>query len=348
MFCCLFFSEANRHCCCDNGQFEPHELFLRLLEFAGWDHSLLLDLLTSPETQFLLYLVRYLKYASRYWLCLVNICSFHCSNVKRTEAEEKSNKAKCDARSSVSLSSRADIFALSNKLNLQKEVIRNDPKEHTDDLNVETTDNENSRSDARDSSTKTKHCPPLHGHPLQDSSASRLSPSMSGTNSNPGNRFTFRKLIDYPDTDSSSGECDDVVNEISETYLEMKFGVKRFKLSHGSDNRTSSPSKDSNRDRCQSTDHDCSRATGQNDVGTEDDSDGGSADHSYCRSVQGWLSVGALEPSSNNFGGTLDRVMTVLIQLRLSIERLINGNVFPYNAAPLLRLLERCEFLYES
>ncbi|XP_062517025.1 protein Lines homolog 1-like isoform X2 [Corticium candelabrum] len=44
----------------------------------------------------------------------------------------------------------------------------------------------------------------------------------------------------------------------------------------------------------------------------------------------------------------VDSVMTVLIRLRLAMERLQCQGLFPYNAAPLLALLERVEECYEN
>ena len=44
----------------------------------------------------------------------------------------------------------------------------------------------------------------------------------------------------------------------------------------------------------------------------------------------------------------VDRFMTVLIRLRLAISRLVTRGLFPYNAEPLIKLLEHCEKLYET
>jgi len=44
----------------------------------------------------------------------------------------------------------------------------------------------------------------------------------------------------------------------------------------------------------------------------------------------------------------LDNIMTVLIRLRISINRLVSKALFPYNIKPVLRLLEKCERLYED
>ncbi|KAL1457534.1 hypothetical protein WDU94_007752 [Cyamophila willieti] len=47
-------------------------------------------------------------------------------------------------------------------------------------------------------------------------------------------------------------------------------------------------------------------------------------------------------------GRDLDDVMSVLIRLRFSIDRLVSKDLFPYNINPVLRLLEKCEALYET
>lgn len=44
----------------------------------------------------------------------------------------------------------------------------------------------------------------------------------------------------------------------------------------------------------------------------------------------------------------LDDVMSCLIRLRISLERLQTANLFPYNVQPLVMRLERIEALYEA
>ncbi|XP_068892434.1 protein lines [Tenebrio molitor] len=44
----------------------------------------------------------------------------------------------------------------------------------------------------------------------------------------------------------------------------------------------------------------------------------------------------------------LDNTMTVLIRLKMQIDRLVSKDLFPYNINPVLRLLEICENLYEG
>ncbi|KAK6622912.1 hypothetical protein RUM43_008763 [Polyplax serrata] len=47
-------------------------------------------------------------------------------------------------------------------------------------------------------------------------------------------------------------------------------------------------------------------------------------------------------------GHELDDTMSVFIRLRLAIDRLVQRALFPYNINPVLRLLEKCEELYEG
>ncbi|XP_064620654.1 protein Lines homolog 1-like [Lineus longissimus] len=46
---------------------KPHEMFLEFLENVSFDHSILLDYLTSPETCFLTYLTKYLQLMAADW-----------------------------------------------------------------------------------------------------------------------------------------------------------------------------------------------------------------------------------------------------------------------------------------
>ncbi|GJQ77805.1 lin [Trypoxylus dichotomus] len=54
------------------------------------------------------------------------------------------------------------------------------------------------------------------------------------------------------------------------------------------------------------------------------------------------------DSSATTRDNELDNTMTVLIRLKMQINRLVAGNLFPYNINPVLRLLEVCEGLYEG
>nr|CAD7197886.1 unnamed protein product [Timema douglasi]CAD7255965.1 unnamed protein product [Timema shepardi]CAD7589044.1 unnamed protein product [Timema genevievae] len=47
-------------------------------------------------------------------------------------------------------------------------------------------------------------------------------------------------------------------------------------------------------------------------------------------------------------GRELDDTISVLIRLRFAIDRLVSKDLFPYNINPVVRLLEKCEQLYEG
>lgn len=51
---------------------------------------------------------------------------------------------------------------------------------------------------------------------------------------------------------------------------------------------------------------------------------------------------------STSRGSELDDTMSVLIRLKMQINRLVSRDLFPYNITPILRLLETCENLYEG
>uniref|UniRef100_A0A6A7G228 Protein lines-like isoform X2 n=1 Tax=Hirondellea gigas TaxID=1518452 RepID=A0A6A7G228_9CRUS len=66
----------------------PHTSFLTFLDTVRYDSSVMVALLVSNETCFLLYLLRYLKVAKRSWLSLDQVSSFTNSNVNTRLAVE--------------------------------------------------------------------------------------------------------------------------------------------------------------------------------------------------------------------------------------------------------------------
>jgi hypothetical protein len=47
-------------------------------------------------------------------------------------------------------------------------------------------------------------------------------------------------------------------------------------------------------------------------------------------------------------GRDLEKIMGLLIRVKISLDRLVEKSLFPYNINPVLRLLEKCEETYES
>lgn len=59
MSCCSFLTDESKN--------QHHLHFLQFVGILGYDHLVLVDLLTSPETNFLTYLLKYLKYLIKTW-----------------------------------------------------------------------------------------------------------------------------------------------------------------------------------------------------------------------------------------------------------------------------------------
>ena len=60
------------------------------------------------------------------------------------------------------------------------------------------------------------------------------------------------------------------------------------------------------------------------------------------------LSQLILSTRSGMFFFDCNSLMTTLIQLRFSVDRLVGKKLFQYNATPLVQLLIKCEELYEN
>ncbi|XP_074651931.1 protein Lines homolog 1-like [Tubulanus polymorphus] len=69
----------------------PHGIFIKFLKIILYDQSVLLDFVTSPETSFLEYLVRYLRYAITDWY---NFVDFHktCKKTNSSDTEIHSSE----------------------------------------------------------------------------------------------------------------------------------------------------------------------------------------------------------------------------------------------------------------
>ena len=190
----------------------PHGLFVTFLQDTAWDHHFLLDLLTSPETCFPTYLIKYLRYTHRSWPAFCEAC-----RQLPSLTEEENDPSLSSTRS---------------------------PSEcpHSNSVEVHSNRIDETRTEVQD------------GVPV-----------------------ATMGLVEYSDSESDRSE----------------------------DNSA--------------------------DIGTEQALDMVSDDEGPCQPNAG-----------------LDRVMSVLIRLRLAVERLQCSELFPYNAQPLLAVLEQCEHLYDQ
>lgn len=66
------------------------------------------------------------------------------------------------------------------------------------------------------------------------------------------------------------------------------------------------------------------------------------------KKTNGKVYTDSASSSRGHVTSRIDSVMSVLIRLRLAVERLHHQGLFPYNPAPLLTLLEQTEERYEN
>ena len=87
----------------------PHHLFVELLQKVAFDSSVLLDWLTSNETQFLSYYLKYLKYLANNFSAFVFLCD---SIFERSAVNSVITTLKC-LRSSIEKLISKDLFPYS-------------------------------------------------------------------------------------------------------------------------------------------------------------------------------------------------------------------------------------------
>lgn len=190
----------------------PFWMFLQLLERGGWDHTFLLDLLTSPETCFLLYFTRFLKYMIRNWSEWVNAC-------QSSEALKASNK-------SINKYNSIKPSALRKVENI---IIKKSANFVHDDCDDRINCMEQKTDVVYDGSTGLNL--DMHQQTLQK--LIDYSDSESDTNDADDNSITSLKLVD-----SRTAENHDMMITTSETYefldkamtclIQLRFSIERL------------------------------------------------------------------------------------------------------------------------
>ncbi|XP_072166945.1 uncharacterized protein [Diadema setosum] len=299
----------------DKSMLHPHAIFLSFLDHITHDHSILLDLVISTETEFLEYFVRFLRYVSSDWQ---GFTAFHAC--RRKISEEPCNDP------------------ASHDLHFDKE------KEEDDG---EGDDEDGDEEDEKDHKEETMDT--LGGHiSLED----RYSTDFCSSSKTLGKGKVFHdKNLMVPkavDKVNSQGSDSGSSAEEHDVYGGL---AKRQKV----DGCVSDPA--------QKTQWMCSHkeTLKEQEVGEKSHEDS-SVHHTPTLNFQ---NVEQLDSSKSNFDCsssysdqdgqfansslcTLDDTMTVLIRLRLAVERLDSKGLFPFSAKPLVRLLVNVEDLYES
>lgn len=229
-------------------------MFIKFLESLDWDHSVILDLLSGPETCCLPYLLNYLKLMNGNWQQLLDVCA----------AIDASNESESNLDSCVS----------SEK-----------PCEHSQDLQ-------------------------------SDLIKQLIVTEINVSNLSQGERHNIEHLPDVTALEQSLDVTKDNETDIcasSSASLEQNYGLLASLVDY--------PDSDSD---VQSEDEDVAEAYVDNNH------------------------IDKVVPESPYTENTVDKVMTVLIRLRIKLDRLCNKGLFPYNVKPIIVLIEQCEELYEN
>ncbi|XP_071478999.1 uncharacterized protein [Diadema antillarum] len=305
----------------DKSMLHPHAIFLSFLGHITHDHSILLDLCISTETEFLEYFVRFLRYVSSDWQ---GFKAFHSRRRKISEEP-------CNDPASYDLDSK--------KKKEEEEV-------EEDDKDVDEEDEEGNKEETMEEEGRVHT---LGGHMSLEDRYSTDFCSSSKTLGKGRGDFCDKKLtvpkaareVNSPgsDSDSSAEEHDLYGGFAKRQKVDGHVGDPLQKTQWMcSQKETLKEQEVSEKSHEDSIVH---HTTSPNFQNIEQDSSKRKFDCSSSYSNQDGQ-------SANSSLYTLDDTMTVLIRLRLAVERLDSKGLFPFSAKPLVRLLVKVEDLYES
>ena len=394
---------------------------------SSCDHTVLLDLLTAPETSFLLYFIKYLKLVLNEWqeFCAAHQCvdepvegsttschlstggsvsSSHPSSCATTTNENLSSDIKelnCkhpvdpnDYNDDRNKHSNAVIdsctehsedcrntmqtcpLSCTNTTNADLEGIERTRACHDDTVCLNTERSEESNHGYPSSIIKTdvalkgefSHLPEEEG--VFSSSAPQVAPSglgalqlLSGysddeseedeSNTDEVNSdltkathvVNFHKRKDIQDVELAHSTCSSAEETISQLLVDDKSHEDFHDLKEHEKSFSKSPNE--------------GNSTGFNVISKEDDASSvNNSTNSIENSEDDSIISSDCSTYSNNDddflklspGGTpcVDDTMGELIRLRMAVSRLHEKELFPYNAEPLIRLLQACEDQYEE
>ena len=288
---------------CDQ-RLDPHHVFCALLYSIAWDHSILLDFLTSPETGFLVYLLRYLKYLATDWPSFVQVCEARSGCLQFVEPENnyglahsgiKQGKQECSmiqADLSTEASDSTPVKLRDSSSKLQSLVCYSDSSDSNEDEDGE--------------------LPPVSG--LHEAN---FKPAYTKCDS------SLQRPEMVPE--SGSFKLGSAQGKPASVDVSMCGGQLGVHSEAGHDSLL-----------VNSEDFPPREITG--DVG----------DSTFAEEMPKLCDLELSDTDCTKPNKILDDNMSVLIRLRLAIDRLVGKGLFPYNIEPLIGLLEQCEMLYED
>lgn len=324
----------------------------------AFDHSVLLDLLTSPETCFLLYFLKYLKLVSQEWCMFVQL---HKEYNNSYIAEYNRNNYRNPTDNSQAQSSKdmplQNAYACSDSMGSTSYEMKISGEKPEISLHSSESDIHESQSDFNEGSLlpckqsnereseETKEYKPSVGLSWIQMYSDSEEESVSENNSS----------NDYATIDSSLSVCDNIPDSdaessfqniddfsLPEVFAESQCNIKE----HYPPTAILKPLTDAHNNVQKSSN---GKET-ENISRTEDRIDPETVSHTDdsnslkpCQKQNDACSEYSCFVSS-----ALDQTLGCLIRLQFSLERLNRSGIFPYNPEKLIQALQQCICLYES
>ena len=323
---------------------DPHTLFLHFLSHACWDHSVLLDFLSSPETCFLVLLIKQLHLVVNDWTGFCHACHRYSARTTAETGKElqedlrSDRRMSCDTHEGFHRESRTSFAAEYEEgiENTNASVnINNDRVQVTTLVNY--SDSEDDTDDDCDRTSDDYDC----HHASHDGEGINEGVHRDSCDCDATDQLSFRRIYHLDDTEVASEihtsccKTEQIESTLDNGSCTAKTTVKRRTVF-----TIDSVTKETN--KC--SEIDSTNGIESYDPGTDLEHQMNSPENSAdCKPDSG--NTGVVTGLSSD---CLDRTMAVLIRLRLKVERLQEQALFPYNATPLLRLLHMCEELYEN
>uniref|UniRef100_A0A0L8H1B2 Protein Lines C-terminal domain-containing protein n=1 Tax=Octopus bimaculoides TaxID=37653 RepID=A0A0L8H1B2_OCTBM len=335
----------------------PHKLFIQLLKSMAFDHSVLLDLLTSPETYFLLYFLKYLKLVSQEWYLVVQlhkeysyVAECNRNNYQNPTDNSQAQSSKDEPQQNVYVcSDSTDSASYEMKISREKSQIS---------LHSSASDVHESRSDFNEGSLltckqsnegeteKMKEYKPSIGLSWIQMYSDSEEESVSENNSSNG----------YTSIGSSLPVCDNISDSCADSSIQNIDDFSLPEVFHESQHNIIKEHYPSTAILKPLTDMHTSVQKSSNGNGieninrTEDRIDPDTVSHTDdsnslkpCQKQND-----ACSKFSCFVSNTLDQTLGCLIRLQFSLERLNRSGMFPYNPEKLIQALQQCICLYES
>ncbi len=326
---------------------DPHTLYLGFLDSTAWDHSILLDLLTSPETCFLLYMVRYLRYVVSDWDHLQTVCQIHHAD----------NQTPLSLDAPVNL--RDPVKESAPDINITQPLVRDGPAPvKPSDFSVPVCKVSDAGDDEAGKNDRLGLNPPQFRISVPGQESGGLAPKLSVTSEPPSPKPVNKQLSALVMTKEFKRDiCGGSRSPSDEQGSMLGVSLGMQCVGHNASSLSLLVQYSSSEDELDLDDDIDNLDLHENMENVSEERSAIPDKEIQHFSISGekcnkWVdetdSIYAAIAAKKHEDSVIDRFMTVLIRLRLAIGRLVSRGLFPYNAEPLVKLLEQCEQLYET